>query len=66
MTPPPHAFSDILALSLHITIFVESRTPQPWIIDDIYKLYPTLYEESMNTVLIQELIRYNKLLELML
>jgi len=27
-----------------ITLFVESRTPQPWIIDDIYKLYPTLYE----------------------
>ena len=44
---------------------MESRTPQPWIIDDIYKVYPTLYEESMNTVLIQELIRYNRLLEIM-
>lgn len=46
-------------------MFVEKRTPAPWIIEDIYKLYPTLYEESMNTVLIQELIRYNKLLEVM-
>ena len=46
-------------------MFVEKRTPAPWTIEDIYKLYPTLYEESMNTVLIQELIRYNKLLEVM-
>lgn len=36
-----------------ICLLVESHTPKPWIIDDIYKLYPTLYEESMNTVLIQ-------------
>ena len=49
-----------------LCVFVEARTPQPWLIEDIYKLYPTLYEESMNTVLIQELIRYNRLLELML
>lgn len=41
------------------------KTPEPWIIEDIYQKYPTLYEESMNTVLIQELIRYNKLLEVM-
>lgn len=49
-----------------IALFVEARTSQPWIIEDIYKLYPTLYEESMNTVLIQELIRYNRLLEIMI
>lgn len=49
-----------------IALFVEARTPQPWLIEDIYKIYPTLYEESMNTVLIQELIRYNRLLDIMI
>jgi dynein heavy chain len=48
-----------------IVAFVESRTPKPWDIDDIYQKYPTSYNESMNTVLIQELIRYNRLLEIM-
>jgi dynein heavy chain len=36
-----------------IVVFVEKRTPKPWVIEDIYRLYPTVYEESMNTVLIQ-------------
>lgn len=49
-----------------IALFVEARTSQPWLIEDIYKLYPTLYKESMNTVLIQELIRYNRLLDIMI
>ena len=34
-------------------------------IEEISMLYPVAYEESMNTVLIQECIRYNKLIEVM-
>ena len=35
-------------------------------IEAISMLYPVVYEESMNTVLIQECIRYNKLIEIMI
>lgn len=35
-------------------------------VEGISMLYPVVYEESMNTVLIQECIRYNKLIEVML
>jgi len=39
-----------------------AKTPQEWDLDTVSKKYPTLYSESMNTVLVQEIIRYNKLL----
>ncbi len=29
------------------------------------KMFPTDYNESMNTVLVQELVRYNRLIEVM-
>jgi len=44
---------------------VLSKIPQPFDIDFVEKRYPTLYEESMNTVLKQECIRYNRLLVIM-
>jgi dynein heavy chain, axonemal len=38
------------------------RLPQPWEIENVAKKYPTTYAESMNTVLVQEAIRYNRLI----
>jgi dynein heavy chain len=37
------------------------RTPEPWDVAKVQEKYPTMYEESMNTVLIQELTRFNRL-----
>jgi len=44
---------------------VSQRVPGPYDMEPIEKAFPTLYEESMNTVLQQEIIRYNKLLGIM-
>jgi dynein heavy chain len=41
---------------------VQSKCPELFDIDVIGKQYPTDYAESMNTVLVQELIRYNRLI----
>merc|ERR1711916_76271 len=41
------------------------RLPTPFDVEAINMMYPVLYEESMNTVLVQECIRYNRLLEVM-
>ena len=38
------------------------RLPKPFDVDEVSKKHPVKYEESMNTVLQQELIRFNKLL----
>ena len=48
-----------------IANFIQNQTPNVWDIEAISKTYPTDYNESMNTVLVQELIRYNRLLEVM-
>lgn len=37
-----------------------SKLPNDFDLEVIVKLYPVVYEESMNTVLRQELIRFNR------
>ncbi len=38
------------------------QIPDPVAVEPVMDKYPVKYEESMNTVLVQEIIRYNKLL----
>jgi dynein heavy chain len=45
---------------------VLSRIQKPWRIDKVQEKYPTMYEESMNTVLVQELTRFNGLIGIIL
>ncbi|KAI3382035.1 hypothetical protein SNEBB_005934 [Seison nebaliae] len=45
---------------------IQSDVPPPFPVDDIMKDFPVKYEESMNTVLVQEVIRYNSLLKTIL
>jgi len=40
---------------------VLNRLPTPWNVGKVQEKYPTMYEESMNTVLAQELNRFNGL-----
>lgn len=41
---------------------ISARLPSPWNIAQVQEKYPTMYEESMNTVLIQDLTRFNGLI----
>lgn len=43
--------------------FLQSKAPPPFDLDMIQRKFPTSYNESMNTVLLQECVRYNKLLK---
>jgi dynein heavy chain len=42
---------------------LEKKTPPTFNLEAVSKAFPTSYEESMNTVLFQECVRYNKLLK---
>jgi len=45
-----------------LALEISQQVPGPYDMEPIYKKYPVQYEESMNTVLQQEIIRYNNLL----
>jgi len=42
---------------------VLARLPKMWDVGKVQQKYPTMYEESMNTVLVQELNRFNGLIK---
>ena len=44
---------------------IKNKTPEPFDREEVAKQFPTDYNESLNTVLLQEVIRYNKLLNTM-
>jgi len=44
---------------------IEKKRPNPFDVEEVKKKFPTDYNESMNTVLMQEVIRYNVLLKTM-
>jgi len=46
----------------HAANEILNRLPAPWDLPEVQKKYPTMYKESMNTVLVQELTRFNNLI----
>lgn len=48
-----------------MTIEILEMIREPYKIKEVEAIYPFRYEESMNSVLLQELARYNKLIEVM-
>ena len=51
------------ALLAEVAADIMARVPQPFDIEAVRFKYPVDYFESMNTVLCQELVRFNRLLE---
>nr|KAJ3421411.1 Dynein heavy chain 1, axonemal [Polyrhizophydium stewartii] len=45
-----------------IATMIQSKIPKPFPMEYVMKKFPIEYKESMSTVLVQEVIRYNKLL----
>ncbi|KAJ1562895.1 Dynein heavy chain 7, axonemal, partial [Nowakowskiella sp. JEL0078] len=51
-------------VSKEIAEDILSKLPDDFNISKVQKAFPVLYEESMNTVLLQELVRFNRLLRI--
>jgi dynein heavy chain len=54
--------ADPKTIVLNMAADIYARMPQPYNTEDVMAKYPITYENSMNTVLLQELIRYNRLI----
>ena len=48
-----------------LAVYLETKTPELFVYEEVSQKYPTEYTESMNTVLTQEVIKYNRLLVVM-
>ncbi|XP_075130611.1 dynein axonemal heavy chain 3-like [Leptodactylus fuscus] len=44
-----------------LTVDILSKIPEDFNVEEVKRLYPTQYTESMNTVLVHELLRFNRL-----
>lgn len=53
-------------LLIEVTSDILARVPSVFKIDEAAQKYPVNYNESMNTVLIQEMIRFNRLIQIVL
>ena len=49
-------------MTIEIVEEIDKKLPEVFDIEEIFETFPTDYNESMNTVLVQEIIRYNVLL----
>jgi dynein heavy chain len=56
--------ADPKTIVLNMAADVFSKMPKPFNTEDVMEKHPITYEQSMNTVLLQELIRYNRLIVL--